>query len=42
MDEKLGLEAWETLEVEEGKGRWDDQCPRREKKKEEEEEVVEE
>ena len=41
MDEKLGLEAWETLEVEEGKGRWDDYCPRREEKKEEEEEEVE-
>ena len=42
MDEKLGLEAWETLEVEEGKGRWDDHCPpRREEKKEEEEEEVE-
>jgi len=31
------------LEVEEGKGSWDDYCPRRrEEKKEEEEEVVEE
>ena len=42
IDEKLGLEAWETLEVEEGKESWDDYCPmRQDEMKEEEEEEVE-